>query len=331
MRAEQSRADNIDVLKAVCAFLVVCIHAPFPGVVGEYFTPLTRVAVPIFFMITGFFYDNTIKNNCELKQLNKILIMLVKGNLLFFVWNVFKALLQGNLKVYLSQTFNMQSFLKFALLNASPFSGHLWYLGAILYVLIIMYIADKVNISKLNVITPFLLIGDLALGKYSLLLFNVKIPYILVRNFLFVGIPYFCLGGIIKKAYLHGNIIKIKKPILELLMVLFAFTTLLEKFLLVQFGMNAARDHYISTTLSAVAVFLFTLKCNGHNKMMANLGKNYSTWIYILHPIFIDIIRFITSNVGIQHVYSYMEPFVVYLITTAFLVCVTKLNRKSVL
>lgn len=42
------RAEQIDALKAVCAFLVVCIHAPFPGKIGEYFTSLTRIAVPIF-------------------------------------------------------------------------------------------------------------------------------------------------------------------------------------------------------------------------------------------------------------------------------------------
>ncbi|UEA30492.1 hypothetical protein LK422_03580 [Blautia massiliensis (ex Durand et al. 2017)] len=43
-------------MKAICAFLIVCIHAPFPGKFGAYFTTLTRVAVPIFFMITGYFY-----------------------------------------------------------------------------------------------------------------------------------------------------------------------------------------------------------------------------------------------------------------------------------
>ena len=55
MRAGQSRADNIDILKAICAFLIVCIHVPFPGRVGAYFTALTRIAVPVFFMITGYF------------------------------------------------------------------------------------------------------------------------------------------------------------------------------------------------------------------------------------------------------------------------------------
>ena len=31
------RADNIDVLKAICTFLIVCIHVHFPGTVGAYF------------------------------------------------------------------------------------------------------------------------------------------------------------------------------------------------------------------------------------------------------------------------------------------------------
>lgn len=49
---ENLKADNIDILKAICAFLIVCIHELFPGIVGAYFTTLARVAVPVFFMIT---------------------------------------------------------------------------------------------------------------------------------------------------------------------------------------------------------------------------------------------------------------------------------------
>lgn len=72
-RAEQSRADNIDILKALCAFLIVCIHVPFPGKVGAYFTTLTRVAVPVFFMITGYFYSDTVARHKEKRQIQKIL------------------------------------------------------------------------------------------------------------------------------------------------------------------------------------------------------------------------------------------------------------------
>lgn len=43
-----ARDDSVDALKAVCAFLVICIHAPFPGTAGQYFNAICRIAVPIF-------------------------------------------------------------------------------------------------------------------------------------------------------------------------------------------------------------------------------------------------------------------------------------------
>ena len=72
LRREQNRADNIDILKAICAFLIVCIHAPFPGVIGEYFKALTRIAVPVFFMITGYFYFDVEEKHGEIRQIKKI-------------------------------------------------------------------------------------------------------------------------------------------------------------------------------------------------------------------------------------------------------------------
>lgn len=51
----QKRNTSIDFLRFICAFLVVCIHAPFPGVIGGCIKAVARIAVPIFFMSTGFF------------------------------------------------------------------------------------------------------------------------------------------------------------------------------------------------------------------------------------------------------------------------------------
>ena len=83
LRAEQSRADNIDILKAVCAFLIVCIHVPFPGTLGAYFTTLTRTAVPIFFMITGYFYSDVVKRGGENSQIKKLLKLVIEANLIY--------------------------------------------------------------------------------------------------------------------------------------------------------------------------------------------------------------------------------------------------------
>lgn len=65
------RADNIDILKAICTFLIVYIHEPFPGKEGAYFTALARIAVPIFFMITGYFYSDVVAQHKENDKLRR--------------------------------------------------------------------------------------------------------------------------------------------------------------------------------------------------------------------------------------------------------------------
>lgn len=70
-RITVKRAYNIDILKAICAFLIVCIHVHFPGTIGAYFMTLTIIAVPIFFMITGYFYSGKIKKQYQSKRLKK--------------------------------------------------------------------------------------------------------------------------------------------------------------------------------------------------------------------------------------------------------------------
>ena len=264
-----TRNNNIDILKSICAFLIVCIHVPFPGFVGNYITALSRIAVPIFFMITGYFYSDVVKNGRIARQIKKIFILMVEANLVYFVWKWFYTAVISNAD-FISSVFTVKNLLKFVIFNDSPLNGHLWYLGAILYVLIITAIAKKLKITKiLYWLTPVLLIMDLVLGKYSLVLFNREFPYILVRNFLFVGIPYFCIGRMIREGV--GQ--KINKNTAALLIFIFSLTTCMERFILVSADMNPTRDHYISTTFLAIAIFLFTLKC-GSGKEPVNLDKN---------------------------------------------------------
>ena len=50
---QRKSISSLYVLKAICAFLVVIIH--FPMKYGYYFYPIVRIAVPCFFMISGYF------------------------------------------------------------------------------------------------------------------------------------------------------------------------------------------------------------------------------------------------------------------------------------
>ena len=324
-RAEQSRADNIDILKTICAFLIVCIHAPFPGEFGAYFTTLTRVAVPIFFMITGYFYGDTVARHKKGRQIKKILYMVVEANILYFVWNIAIEVLRRNSIIsYVQSIFSIKNLLKFLLLNDSPLAWHLWYLSAVFYVLVIVLLVDKLNCRKdLYYLTPILIIVDLVFGKYSLLIFHREFPYILVRNFLCVGIPYFCIGNLIREKQCAE---KWNKTVLQLLIVIFVITSLAERFALVNAGLNATRDHYLSTTFLAICLFVYTLKSNWHNKELAVIGRKYSTWLYIIHPIFIAFFSMVTGKLGIKSIYSYVAPIVVYCATLIFLIVMHRLK-----
>lgn len=74
------RIQGLDILKCLCAFRVVSIHRPFPGQFGESFTSLARIAVHIFFMITVYFYRQTIAHVHEKANILKVLKLLISSN-----------------------------------------------------------------------------------------------------------------------------------------------------------------------------------------------------------------------------------------------------------
>lgn len=255
---------------------------------------------------------------------------MLKANLLYLLWGMALAVLSGEgALLYLEQSLQTKNILKFLLLNVSPFGGHLWYLGAILYTLFIVCLVDKLHLRKLlYALVPFLLAGDLLLGKYALLLWGREFPYILVRNFLFVGIPYFLIGTFLRKQKIRWSTGKLFAAVL-----LFSLTTLLERYCLVQAQANATRDHYISTTFLACAVFLLFLRIyktrapGTMEKWMAHVGKDASTWIYIIHPIFVSIVGVLIGRLGWNSPYGYIAPFVIYAVSILVTVCLTSLLR----
>jgi surface polysaccharide O-acyltransferase-like enzyme len=307
---------TLDLLKTISVFLVICIHSPFPGSYGAHVTALSRIAVPIFFMISGYYFCNGTGSEFKKRQVIKVLKLVVFSNILFFIFKASISIVKGEFLLKLTTWFSLKSFLKFILLNESPFSGHLWYLTAILYVLLIFTIVKKSNnIKLLLIITPILLSIDLILGKYSLLIWGREFPYILVRNFLFVGIPYFSIGYILN---ISSKNIKISNKYLIPLIVIFVFTTFIEHYCLIHFDLNPARDHYISTTLLSVSIFLFCI--NNRDIKIQNvwlyIGCYLSTYIYIMHPLFIYVLSKITKILNLSIYYQYIAPIIIFLITT---------------
>ena len=279
---------------------------------------------------------NVVQRGKRLSQIKKVFLLAVKSNLIFLGWDFIYKIAKGKqeLQIFFIDAFSLDSIARFFLYNDNKIGPHLWYLSAVLYVLLIIWFIDRLELRKLLFcIVPFLLLGDLVLGKYSLLFFNREIPYYYVRNYLFVGVPYFCIGNLIYNFRTKIRVIQGKWLIYA--MGLFSVTTLCERGVLIYLGKNAVRDHYLSTTFLAISIFVYVLykqyneiKLERVYGALSRIGKEYSADIYILHPIFISILQIGAGILSLDTIYTLFAPVLIYVSTTIFLVIVRKLKRR---
>ena len=139
----------IDILKCLAAIAVVEIHKPLEIQGGDEFLILCRFAVPVFFMITGFFYPETVAKKRELKQFGKIFTITIGANRFYLLWEILLAVeKRENINEALLARFEERVPEDFILWNFSPLSPHLWYLQALLYVLVIAFIVEHLGLRK---------------------------------------------------------------------------------------------------------------------------------------------------------------------------------------
>ncbi len=314
------RYNNIDFLKFICAFLVVCIHSqygPFSGILGMYISAIARIAVPIFFMISGFFYERNAQR--ENRQIIKILKLILISSCLYIVWDYVFSHSGKTISEYLYSIYNIDAIRHLLLFNITQNGGHLWYLFALFYVLIIAKVLNRFNKPNYMFwLIPILLFIGLLLGRYSLLLLDIKVPLRYSRNFIFCGLPYFFLGMAIKQ---HENKIKDwaanRKLLLIISIAIFTLTTLLECKLLFMKA-DQVGDLYLSTTFLAISVFILSLVCKNMNakNQFVLIGRNESTMIYIIHVSIIEILSSIGKQIpNIEIFLSYTLPIAVFLLS----------------
>lgn len=318
----KERNYSIDVLKLVCAVLVVLLHCGYAW--HDAVLPLTRCAVPCFLIISGYLMyspDKGIGHERLKRNIKHIWHIILWSTVLFAVVKESLALFHGEIFVP-----SIKQQLSFVFLNENPFAGHLWYLGAYLYVLLIMMVVDRHNLWKpLLWFTPLLLLGDLVLGKYSLLLLNQEFPFFYVRNFLFVGTPYFMIGVWIKMNI--DRLQTVKKYVYSGGVILFALTSIMEKSLLVYLDAVPARDHYLSTTFMAICLFMFAISFkNVKTSILSRTGERDSLYIYVFHPLFIMILPMLIKRMPsfVDGCYQWVSPLIVFVLTITLILTLRK-------
>ncbi len=222
---------NLNVLKYISSILIIVLHLrPFLNFSNEldlaFNNIVTRICVPIFFMITGYFVAKK-----EKKNKNYIKDYIKKTIPLYFVWSLlYIPVAVGTIIKYLPIINEYVSKINIALplliilsvillpiivLVALCYTGvyyHLWYFPAIIFSLLVLKKwKQKFNIKYLLIISFILLLFGATETYYGTLPLSVKriVSYyynifFTTRNFLFFGLFYVVLGyylGTKKKVY----------------------------------------------------------------------------------------------------------------------------------
>lgn len=294
------RLYNLDTLKCIAALMVIYIHTQS----NEYILLITRTAVPIFFLISGFFYTPMSFN----KQIRKLLSFTCVF-LLFYI--LIQLAIYG--KIFLTNLFTTKNIINFLLVNSTTCVGEpLWYLPASIYTLTILhFFAKRKKTTILFITVPLLLIINAILANTG--------HIARYRNFLFTGLPYITIGYFIAqyKSIIREKLIHIN-PIFILLIILTLSYS--EYFFYQVFKLTYIRDHYIFTTPLSVYVFILTaLLLNQKNiPYISYIGQNLSGIIYGIHFLIVPFVFVFFPKL------SSIRFIIVFLISTAIAFLINK-------
>lgn len=271
------RASSLDVMKCFAAFCVVWIHFG-----SGLLSPITRCAVPIFFVITGYYYPMMVEKGKFWKHIRKLLVMVLCASALYGVYTLQGQIRHDTLAEWGSNTFRLKHIVGLIVLDNDMFGFHLWYFYAVLYDLVIFYLADKWKLTKwLRYAAPFLL--------FLFFVANFTPWHPRFRNFLFMGLPCMMVGRIIREN--KDKAIRFLSN--ERYFWIYIFCSLLltcGEILLISYSSSdvsdrGVRNMFIFTLPMFLPYFYWALRHPhfGEGSWLATIGRKYSAYIYIFH------------------------------------------------
>lgn len=296
---------SIDYLKVVLAYLVIFRHC------GQWFIPssglsykigvntLSPIAVPTFFIISGFFFFG------QEATRNRLFHQLKRIGLLYLVWTaVYFPLKIGS---YIMRGFSFpKDLIKYVL--CFFFSGshfHLWFLPSLMFALVFAYFLQKHFTTKTSFTIAVLLyliglFGDtysflLPEKHYVLDLYNSI--FFTTRNGLFFGVIYILIGKYIGES---RNTHKLNSKVVAIHGVISFFVFWIEYYFLnIRFNVPIVNISIFSL-LAAPLLFIAFLKWNNFLPIFPTksqkMCRKFSTALFVVHPIAIHFCDLIESH-----------------------------------
>lgn len=309
---------TLELLKLFASYMVVFIHVTFYGEMGIIMDALARFAVPLFFLISGY-YSYQIEPQKIKKRIRNILTLFIFASVSYTLFEITPLLLKSNIDgivAYFNYYLNIKTLIKIFMFNIPISSLHLWYLLAILYVYIIFYFSTIFRFKEKTIfsISFSLLFLHILLGE-CFSAFGIVMPNSILRNFLLMGIPFFSLGLFTKKH--ESKLRNIPNYMLIITAVIGISESIFSRYF---FGVN---ELYIGSLLILfVIVTVFIKYPNVKYPPIFNSLSGCSTYIYIFHIMLSSVISKIYNLLDIDFnnsiILKYAHPIIVCVASTVF-------------
>jgi len=260
---------SIDVLKIILAFFVVFLHMNFlketyPVLSYILVNGLFRIAVPVFLVITGFYFFH-------IDSAKKLKKWLFRTFLLYAIWMlIYVSYWKDNEQVWLTIIFGYH---------------HLWYLIGTFFSGFLLYFLRNQSSRLLLTLAIFLfLFGYVVQVLGNLHYLNTESDsllndYLLYRNFLFVCFPFLTIGFLINKHRIDISTYKNS----SLLVILSILGVIAEAFFNYKYISSESTDILFSLIFASPLLFLYCQKI--YIKTTSKVLASLSTAIYVVHPL----------------------------------------------
>ena len=316
LKGEKKENKFIYLCKLFAAFLVVTLHTHVPYKCGIYVTGIARAAVPFFFAVSGRYLLSGVSKDAKSirtktkASLKKLSVLTLKVWLIYTAFSlIYHNTLDYKLSDWVTEKFNFKEALWFILFNSGEFIydrsytiDHLWFLFALIYVYIFVIVFAGV-LRKIAKPLIVILLGILFWGEwlrvyYPVKLFGISVStWYVLRNWLFVGIP-FTLIGIVFSDYIE----KLREDKnYEVILRRFRLPSVFLFILGIVFSVIGPEEYLTAevnfgSVLLVVSILFLSEQNFNCGKYLWKAGKRYSSAIYFYHVLVIAVFYILCSK-----------------------------------
>ena len=337
-RKDEVYYHNLDIMKYVFSMLIIILHLrPFfqshQLLDIAFNNVITRICVPMYFMITGYFVcikekedDGYIK-----KYIRKMIPLYILWSLFYlpFLYQYGQGLFQQLLSAVNIEGLPVLKvlFIPGLMLIGLFYGGvyyHLWYFPAVMMALwIVAQWKKRFSVRSLLFIALFLLIVGASETYYGVLPSSVRQwstyyfrVFFTTRNFLFFGLFYVVLGYIMGLKKSPYSKYCFEKLIISIFILVFEVILLHD---------TKRLNSNILVACVPLVYYLFISTIYISNNIKVSLSfRQLSKYYYLIHPMVIFIISVLSSQI---YNHPYINIFITLLVTHIITILIIKLKK----